>query len=141
MPFALAAKKKKSTQFEEHCLALGCVLHQNIDPRLLLHAYNPIDIDGINPREMDELVTLYQSYLKEEEDEQWDVEQLDEGAPIYSDTGALLGLKLSGTPISYRCKKIVGAFPIVTLCDPETFELRQGVKELLAVVDEDIDEE
>ncbi len=141
VPFALATNKKKDPKSEEHCLALASILQKGVDPRIFLQAYNPVDVGGISPDEMDELVMLYQSYLSEKIDEQWALEQLLEGAPVYSDTGALLGLKLSGTPISYRCKEIVGSFPIVTLCDPQTFELRQGFEELLAVVDEDMDEE
>ncbi len=129
LPYALFPKGKEEENCMRHCMLLGMPFNENADPENLFSSCHPVDIGKLSEAEQAYLRKLYQKCLADGGNV-WALKPSDQGAPIYTSSGQLLGLCSEEQCFGEEGKIINGAFPIITLIDPETGRLRDDVVQL-----------
>lgn len=125
IPFALFSQQKEDNSSRKHCMLLGTSLNYDTDPHGCASATEPVNVDLFS---LEELIWLnkknYGAHMF------WELQAHDEGAPVCTSEGQLVGLAVTDPCYTLFCEEIEGAFPIVTLSDPETGKIRDDVVEL-----------
>ncbi len=128
IPFALFSQYTAENFSREHCMLLGTALNYDTDPDACASATVPVNVGSFSQEYLMMLHSLWQKNYGRHMC--WELQAHDEGAPICGPEGQLVGLAATDPCYTDLGDEIEGAFPIITLCDPETGEIRENVLEL-----------
>lgn len=130
IPYALFSKYYGIEDTKENCLLLGFSMSASANLKVLCSSVNPVNVGKLLSAERAYLVRLNHRYIAVKDHAHWKCELFDQGCPIYTSSGQLIGLGSTEQCFDEESKEINDAFPIITLIDPETGRLREDVAQL-----------